>query len=308
MTAAALLSRLTAISIVLIVLSIGMAGHRGDLTYLVKRPSLLLRSLLSMLVLAPLLAVLFATTLRIPMPVKIALVMMAVSPVPPFLPVKSDRAGGTHSYVVSLLATTAIVSIVSAPLSMSVLSEMFGLPLSITSLEIAKPLIQSVLVPLVAGLLLQRAAPRLCASWSRIVAGVGGLLLIAVVLPQLVDLFPAFRQLVGDGSLLTIAAFALSALFIGHLLGGPVAEDRGVLGLCTATRHPFIAMVLIRHNFASETLAVPAVIMALLVTTVASLPYVRMLKRRHADATHAAASPPAPEATQAEQPPSRRSA
>lgn len=308
MTAAELLSRLTAISIVLIVLSIGMAGHRGDLTYLVRRPSLLLRSLLSMLVLAPLLAVLFATTLGIPMPVKIALVMMAVSPVPPFLPVKSDRAGGTHSYVVSLLATTAIVSIVSAPLSMSVLSAMFGLPLSITSLEIAKPLIQSVLLPLVAGLVLQRAAPRFSASWSRIVAGVGGLLLIAVVLPQLVSLLPAFRELAGDGALLAIAAYTISALFIGHLLGGPVSEDRGVLGLCTATRHPFIAMMLIQKNFASETLAAPAVFMALIVGSVASVPYVRMLKRRNADAMRAAAPPSPPDTTQAEPPPARRSA
>jgi len=308
MTAAELLSRLTAISIVLIVLSIGMAGHRGDLTYLVRRPSLLLRSLLSMLVLAPLLAVLFATTLQIPNPVKIALVMMAVSPVPPFLPVKSDRAGGTHSYVVSLLATTAIISIVSAPLSMSVLSALFELPLSITSLEIAKPLLQSVLAPLVAGLVLQRAAPRFSASWSRIIAGSGGLLLIAVVLPQLVNLFPAFRQLVGDGALLAIAAFTISALFIGHLLGGPVNEDRGVLGLCTATRHPFIAMVLIQKNFASETLAVPAVFMALIVGSVASVPYVRMLKRRHAETVRAAAPPLPPESAPGEQPPVRRSA
>src|SRR4051812_37413961 len=110
MTAAQLLSLFTEISVVLIVLATGMAGHKGDLTYLVRRPSLLFRSLLSMLVLAPLLAVLFAATLRLPLPVKIALVMMAVSPVPPFLPKKAMKAGGTHSYVISLLATSAIVS------------------------------------------------------------------------------------------------------------------------------------------------------------------------------------------------------
>src|SRR5437763_5326298 len=48
MTATQLLSLLTEISIILIVLSTGMAGHKGDLTYLLRRPSLLLRSLLSM--------------------------------------------------------------------------------------------------------------------------------------------------------------------------------------------------------------------------------------------------------------------
>jgi BASS family bile acid:Na+ symporter len=69
-----------------------------------------------------------------------------------------------------------------------------------------------------------------------------------------------------------------------------VQEDRSVLALCTATRHPFIAIVLIQANFASEKLAVPAVFMALIVTSVASLPYVRMRKAKHA--TRAAEAAP----------------
>jgi BASS family bile acid:Na+ symporter len=255
-------------------------------------------------VLAPLLAVTFAATLRLPMAVKIALVMMAVSPVPPFMPKKAVKAGGTHSYVVSLLATSAIVSIVSAPISLKVLSQLFGLTLSISSIAIAKPLVETVLLPLVAGLILQRVAPRFCNSWARIVSAVGAILLIAAVLPQLVSLLPQFRELAGDGALLAIAAFAIGALVIGHLLGGPERGDRSVLALCTATRHPFIAMVLIQANFASEQLAVPAVLMALIVTSVASLPYVRMLRRQPVEPMPDAV----PEAAPASQPPTRRSA
>ena len=165
------MSLLTQISVILIVVSTGMSGQKGDLTFLVRRPSLLFRSLLSMLVLAPLLAVTFAATLQLPDAVKIALVMMAVSPVPPFLPKKAVKAGGTHSYVISLLATSAIVSIVSAPLSLMVLGPMFGLPLSIPAVEVARPLATTVLLPLGAGLILQRLAPRFSNSWSRIVSG-----------------------------------------------------------------------------------------------------------------------------------------
>jgi BASS family bile acid:Na+ symporter len=308
MTAAQLLSHFTEISVTLIVLSAGMAGRKGDLIYLVRRPSLLIRSLVSMLVLAPVLAVMFATTLQLPKAVKIALVMMAVSPVPPFLPKKSDKAGGTHSYVVSLLATSAIVSIVSAPISLRLLSEMFGLSLSISSIEIAKPLMKTVLMPLVAGVILQRVAPRFCSSWARIVAGVGTILLIAVVIPQLVNLFPQIRVLVGDGTLLAIAAFAICSQFIGHLLGGPVTGDRSVLALCTATRHPFIAMTLIQANYASEKLAVPAVFMTLVVPSVASLPYVRMLRRQHVDVSPEGAPPLVAESAPVSEPPARRSA
>jgi len=295
MTAAELLSLLTKVSIVLIVFSTGMSGQRGSLGMLLREPSLLIRSLLSMLVLAPLLAVLFATTLQLPHAVKIAIVMMAVSPVPPFLPKKAIKAGGSQSYVISLLAMSALVSIITAPLSLRLLDDLFGLSMDIPHAEVARPLVVSVLLPLVAGLIVARVAPKFSASWARIVAGVGSILLVAVVLPQLVSMAPALRELVGDGTLLAAAAFALCTLFIGHLLGGPIEENRSVLALCTATRHPFIAITLIQANFANEKLAVPAVFMALIVTSVASVPYVRMRKARYARTVPQSAPMPQPQ-------------
>ncbi len=295
MTAPELLSLLAQISVVLIVFSTGMSGRRGDLVMLLRQPSLLIRSLLAMLVLAPLMAVLFVTSFELPTAVRIALVMMAVSPVPPFLPKKAIRAGGSQSYVISLLAMSALASIVTAPLSLDVLDGHFGLSMGIPPIAIAKPLVITVLLPLIAGLALARVAPGLSASWARVVSTVGTILLAAVVMPQLVTFYPAFKVLAGDGALLAIAAFAASALFIGHLLGGPVDENRSVLALCTATRHPFIAILLIQANFPAEKLAVPAVFMALIVTSIASLPYVRMRKpKRSAPETEVApVSPPA---------------
>jgi BASS family bile acid:Na+ symporter len=298
MTAAELLSLLTKISIVLIVFSTGMSGQRGSLGMLLRQPSLLFRSLLSMLVVAPLLAVAVAATLRLPLAVKIALVMMAVSPVPPFLPKKAIKAGGSQSYVISLLAISALVSIVTVPFSLQVLDGLFGLSMNIPHSTIARPLVVSVLLPLVAGLIFARVAPTTSASWARIVAGAGSILLVAVVLPQLVTLAPALRELVGDGTLLAVAAFALCTLFIGHLLGGPVEENRSVLALCTATRHPFIAITLIQSTFASEKLAVPAVFMALIVTSVASVPYMRMRKAKSARTVAHAAPLPQPQSPQ----------
>lgn len=298
MTAAQLLSLLTKISIVLIVFSTGMSGKRGSLGMLLRHPSLLLRSLVSMLVIAPLIAVGFATSLQLPHAVKIALVMMAVSPVPPFLPSKAIKAGGSQAYVISLLAMSALISIITAPISLRLLDDLLGLSMDIPHVEIARPLVISVLLPLVAGLIFARVAPNVSALWARIVAGVGTILLAAVVLPQLVSLAPALRELVGDGTLLAIAAFALCTLFIGHLLGGPVDENRSVLALCTATRHPFIAITLIQANFPDEKLAVPAVFMALIVTSIASVPYVRMRKAKYARPMPQAAPLPQPQSPQ----------
>jgi bile acid:Na+ symporter, BASS family len=295
MTAAELLSLLTKVSIALIVFSTGMSGGRGSLVMLLRQPALLIRSLLSMLVLAPLLAVALAKWLDLPRAVKIAAVMIAVSPVPPFLPKKAIRAGGSQSYVISLLAMSAIVSIITAPFSLGLLDDLFDLSMHIPRALIVRPLLVSVLLPLVAGLIFARLAPRVSASWARIVAGAGSILLVAVVLPQLAAMAPALRELVGDGTLLAMSAFALCTLYIGHLLGGPVEENRSVLALCTATRHPFVAIALIQANFPTERLAVPAVFMALIVTSIASVPYVRLRKAKYARAVPQTAPLPQPQ-------------
>jgi BASS family bile acid:Na+ symporter len=292
MTVAALAALSLKVSLLFIVVSTGMSGRRGDIVALLRTPGLLFRSILSMLIVAPVIAAALATTRELPPAIKIALVMLAVSPVPPFLPGKELRAGGRRSYVISLLAISAMLSIVTIPLTLQVLSRTFGLSLSISAMEIAKPVAITVLIPLVAGLTLQRLAPAFSASWARRVSIVGMVLLLIGAIPQLYRLMPAFRQLAGDGTLAVFAGYAIFALLIGHLLGGPVSEDRTVLALCTATRHPFIAIVLSQANFGSEKLVGPAIILALLVTMVASAPYVAM--RRRPQAPDRAKAPPPP--------------
>ena len=70
-------------SIVFIVVSLGLKARLEDITYLFRRPGLLLRSLLAMNVIMPLFAVLLVTSFAFHRAVEIALVSLAVSPVPP---------------------------------------------------------------------------------------------------------------------------------------------------------------------------------------------------------------------------------
>ena len=58
--------------------------------------------------------------------VKIALLALAVSPVPPVLPKKELKAGGTVSYAMRLLVSAALVAIVLVPLTIKVLGPAFG--------------------------------------------------------------------------------------------------------------------------------------------------------------------------------------
>jgi BASS family bile acid:Na+ symporter len=91
----------------------------------------------------------------------------------------------------------------------------------------------------------------------------------------------------GNGMLLAFAAFVATGLLVGHLLGGPEPENRVVLALATASRHPGIAIALAQSAFPAQKLVVPAVLAYLLVSAVVSAAYLRWTK-------HAALTSPAP--------------
>src|SRR5215831_6598412 len=99
---AALFILLIKISVALNVFALGLTATGSDVVYLFRRPGKLLRSLLSMYVVMPAVAVTLALTFNLHPAVKIALGVLAVSPTPPLLPRKALKAGGRENYAVGL--------------------------------------------------------------------------------------------------------------------------------------------------------------------------------------------------------------
>src|SRR5262245_16160574 len=126
MSLAQLIPLVLQISIALIVFCVALQATQGDITYLLRRPSLLVRSLLAMNVVMPILAALIAGLFHLRPGLEVALILLAVSPVPPILPRKEAAAGGNVSYGIGLLAVSAVVAVVSVPLSVTVIGRLFG--------------------------------------------------------------------------------------------------------------------------------------------------------------------------------------
>jgi BASS family bile acid:Na+ symporter len=84
-------------SIILSVFTIGLKATFADATSLFRRPDHLLRAFLSMNVLMPLVALAVGAPFDLHPAVKIALVVIAVSPTPPIFPKKALKAGGTEA-------------------------------------------------------------------------------------------------------------------------------------------------------------------------------------------------------------------
>jgi len=267
-------------SILLNVFAIGLKASVHDATYMFRRPGKLAKALLAMNILMPLFAVVFVLTFHLPHAVEVALMALAVSPVPPILPRKLRKAGATESDTIGLLVAVGILAIVFVPAAMEILERVFHVPLRMTFASITALVFITIILPLALGIAVHTIAPVLA---EHLVNPIAKIAIIALLLSAAVILFataPAIWELVGNGTLVAIVIFVLVALLIGHFLGGPKPENRAALAMATASRHPGIAIALSVANFPQEKLAMPAVLLYLLVNVGVSIPYHLWTKRQ----------------------------
>jgi bile acid:Na+ symporter, BASS family len=285
------------VSMALLVTSLGMRAAPGDAGYLFRRPRLLLRSVLAMNIIMPIVVIWLVVTLDLRPAVKVALVALSVSPVPPFLPNKQLKLTGRQGYVYGLLVASAVLALVLVPLMTALLQHFAMQREHIAPIErvpvavVAKIVITTVLLPLALGLILRHYSGERAERTASILAKIGGVLLIVAFVPVLLSQWPAIRSLLGDGTLLVIVAFTALGLCIGHVFGGTDPEDRTVLALATASRHPAIAMAVASAVFPDQKLAPAAVLLALLVGTLASTPYSSWRSKVRSQTAHPKESP-----------------
>jgi bile acid:Na+ symporter, BASS family len=262
-------------SIFLNVLALGMSARPGDALYLLRRPALLVRSVFAMNVLMPVFAVALTLAFDLPPVVKIALLALAVSPVPPMLPHRELKAGGHASYTIGLLAAAALLAIVLTPLTITVLGRILDKEAHAPVGRVAALVTTSVLAPLAVGLTVRRLSPGTAARLARPVFVAGSIILAAGSIPILVSAWPTVAVLIGNGTLVALAAFSLVGLAAGHILGGPDPGQRTVLALSTASRHPAIALTSASANFSEPKPVMGTILLYLIVSALISVLYVR---------------------------------
>ena len=212
------------VSVVSTVFGFGLQTTTGDLSYLIRRPGLLARSLLSMFVVMPAVAVLLARLFDFPQTVERALIILSISPMPPLLPVREIKAGGHAHYALGLMAVLALTAIVVVPLEILVLQAVSGRPLELAFGAVARVVVVSILLPLAAGMAVRAAAPGLVGWIEKPVALIAKVLLALGLVALLAAAGPAMWQLIGGGTLIAIILFLSVGFVVGHLLGGPDAD------------------------------------------------------------------------------------
>lgn len=261
-----------------LILAVGLNADRGDLLYVVKRPTLFLKAILSVIVIPPIAAAIIIGFAPIAPAAKAGIMLMAISPVPPLLPGKELAIGARKEYAYGLYAALVLTTLISVPIVFNIAAALYGSDDRVSFGAVFATIAGGVLLPLAIGVAVKRIAPRLAeATWQLIAKAAMALVLLAFI-AIVIRAWPAMVAMIGDGTLLAMAAVSAIAIAAGHFLGGPDRVDRATLATASVVRHPGISISLASAAFADPRVSA-AIVLFMLVGMIVAAPYSAWIKK-----------------------------
>ena len=278
---------LAAVTVFSIMLVVGLALDGREFRWIFRHRGLVAGSLFAVLVAVPAIALAVCRSVDLPRAVEIGIVLMAIAPGAPVALRRSLGAGGHRSFAPALQVMVAALAVVSMPLWVAALDEVYAGRASVDPSHLAWQVFTAQLLPLGAGMLARRIFPARAAALEPALARGAGILLLVLVLAVLLNVW----QVVVDAGFLVVGAIAVVtvlALAAGHALGGPEPATRTAVAISSAMRNPGLALVVATRNAAlPETIA--TLFAYLVVSALIVLAYVTWRRR-----TGVARAQPAP--------------
>ena len=262
-----------------LMLAIGVNLSFQEMISLWRRPGLLLRSLLAVIVLVPLVVLLLIRWLDLPPSVATGLAALAAAPGAPLTHKRSRMAGGSPTYSASLQLTLALLAVLITPLTLAIFHSLFEIQTEgVRVFEVARQVAIVQFLPVSLGLLVQRIGPKLAAVIGHPLNVVANILFLTLVILALI---PGFRMIVHLGGLplLAIVIMVLVSLTIGHILGGPIEDERSALAVASIARNIGLALLITTLSGVEKEI-IPTLLSYMLLGAIVAIPYSLWSKRR----------------------------
>ena len=266
------------ISIGMLIFAVGMTATTSDITYLWRRPALLIKSITAMYVVMPAAAVLMGYLFDLPPRTELALVILAICAGAPLLPRSLIQFGGDPSYVFSLIVTTSLLAIVTVPVSLHILTEFTSFTTKVLSpAQVARVILKTFLVPLGLGMLFRHFFPLITEHINNPLLKISS---IVMVLCSTIALAFGFRLVfsVGMPSVVAFGLFTSVAIIAGHLLGGPEPSCRTSLAIACSSQHIGLALLFSVNARSQRVLSL--VVAYLIASGAVSILYILWMKMR----------------------------
>jgi BASS family bile acid:Na+ symporter len=256
------------VSIAVLIACVGAGTSPAELTYLWRRPGLLLRSLAAMYLLVPVAAFGLVLIMPIERGVKAAMLVLAVSAGAPLLPRRLKKLN-SQQYIFSLLITSSLVAIVAVPVWAALLDAYFDVTVELSASTVVSDIAKTFLLPIMIGMGARVIFPAWSERLSDRLLMIAGVVLAASAILLLVVHREHLAGLTWPG-MLALVALMIFALLIGHVLGGPNPDDRTALAIACASRHVGVALIVATEFVGVQTvvLVIAYFVTALIVSSI----------------------------------------
>ena len=285
LTLASILPPLAGLTVMGIMFSLGLNLHFREIFELWRKPGLLAKSILAVVIIVPLLSLAAILVFDLPPMVNIAIMIMAVVPGAPLATRRATGAGGELKYSAALQFTVNIIAIITVPLFLYVLSTLFVPNAYVAPMVVARQVAMAQFVPLILGILIGTFWPAFADRFSGVIDKTSFIALaVLVVIVGLGAWREFFDILAAMGWLSFVAMFVviLISLLLGHLLGGPERENRITLAVVTIVRNAGLAIFLIMQDFPGQGL-LGVVIVYIVIGLVVQAVYGAIMKKSNTD-------------------------
>jgi len=271
--------------VVVNMLALGMELTVSEVVAPLRDLPLTVKALIANFVLVPLTAYALVNGLRLEHGFALGLILMACSAGDPFVTKLSQAANGDKAYSLATMAMLSIVTCAYMPLVLPLL-----LPgIKVNPVEIVKPLVVLILVPLGIGLIIRAKAPKVAHRFAPPLDKLASFLIYAAVGLFAVVHWADIKAAFGMHAILAAIVLVAAAAVYGYLLGGPKQRHRGDLAVNTAWRGVSAGLAVGINNFPKEHNMFTMAIIIVLVSAILLMPLAStFLRRRNALASGAA--------------------
>jgi BASS family bile acid:Na+ symporter len=241
--------------VVVYMLSVPLETTRGEIVTALRDFRLMGYALLANLIIIPVLSVILARVLALPLEMRTGFLMLALAPGGLFALQFARVSQGNRVLAVGLLVVLALVAIVVTPVLMSLFfppSEAGKIPFAWLMLL----LLLLAVVPLLIGRAWQQRAPAAAPKLGRLLGVLSIVLFIIATLTAGKYKMPTLKS-IGLGGIVAIIALILCAWAVGWLLGGPEISNRKVLAIGTSMRNVGVCYAIAAHYFPGTDVVVP---------------------------------------------------
>jgi BASS family bile acid:Na+ symporter len=215
-------------------LSMGLQINIPEVIIKLKNPKTTLLVLFWGWVIGPSVGYLITKVIPLEEPFVLVILITSLAPSAPFLPPMLARARSDISFAGAFVPLVTIGTVIFMPFMAPLMIK----GLSINAMELAKPLIITILIPLIAGALLKTYASKFTARIFKPVKLLAGLSSALTVILCLVIYTSIMIRTIGSFALLTMTIFMLIMGLLTYVFGfGLKQQERSVMSLGMGTRN-----------------------------------------------------------------------